>query len=104
MRKQPPNLRNLATVPTAILQALPAVPREGVELFLVTAEGIYNERRYAAGELIVCRGEARSGDITVLVPKGHGRPRLGQVDGLRLLGDGGELCSPARWGCAGRVV
>lgn len=104
MPNQPPNLRNLSTIPAAILKELPAVPREGVELFLVTAEGAYNGQRYSTGELIVCRGDARNGDITVLVPKGHGRPRLGRIDGARLRGDAEELCHPARFSSAGRVV
>lgn len=104
MPNQAPNLRNLSTVPAVILKELPAVPRDGVELFLVTAEGSYNGQRFAAGELIVCRGDARNGDTTVLVPKGHGRPRLGRIDGARLRGDAEELCHPARWGSAGRVV
>jgi hypothetical protein len=99
-----PNLRNLATVPAALLRDLPAVPRDGVELFLVTAEGTYEGQKYAVGELIVCRGEARNGDTTVLVPKGHGRPRLGRIAGTRFLGDAQEPCHPARWAPAGRVV
>jgi hypothetical protein len=99
-----PNLRNLATVPSALLRDLPAVPRDGVELFLVTAEGTYEGQKYAVGELIVCRGEARNGDTTVLVPKGHGRPRLGRIVGTRYLGDAQEPCHPARWAPAGRVV
>ncbi|MEO0602282.1 MAG: hypothetical protein AAF211_12645, partial [Myxococcota bacterium] len=56
------------------------------------------------GEVLVCRGDARPGDTVVLVARGHGRPRLGRVEGLRFVGDSGEPCHPARWVSAGPVV
>lgn len=98
-----PNLRSVPSAPEAVTRDL-AVPRERVELFLVTAEGSYGGWWFGAGDLIVCRGEARPGDVTVLVARGQGRPRLGKVDGSKFRGDAGELCLPARWRAAGRVV
>jgi hypothetical protein len=80
------------------------LPREGVRLFVVTGEGTFGGRGYGVGEVLVCRGEARSGDLTVLVARGHGRPRLGSVRGTRLVGDAGEPCLPERWQAAGRLV
>jgi hypothetical protein len=89
----------------SIREALPALPeREGVDLFVVVAEGAFAGQRWEVGEILVCRGEARSGDAVVLVARGHGRPRLGSVEGTRFLGDGGEPCHPARWRAAGRIV
>lgn len=78
-----------------------ASPRE---LFLVVAEGELGGRSFAVGDLLACGGPAASGDLVVLVPRGHGRPRLGTVQGARLLGDAGEPCHEVRWRVAGRVL
>jgi hypothetical protein len=99
-----PLLRSLDTLPPAVLRQLPPLPREGVEVFVVTAEGSLGSRRFAAGDLLVCRGPARQGDATVLVARGHGRPRLGSVEGTRFRGDAGEPCHPSRWRAAGALV
>jgi hypothetical protein len=89
---------------TEPLPGVPALPRDGVQLFLVTREGAFAGRTFGAGEVLVCRGEARSTDLTVLVARGHGRPRLGWVQGTRLIGDAGEPCLPERWAAVGRLV
>jgi hypothetical protein len=89
---------------TQALNGVPTLPREGVQLFVVIREGSFSGRTFGAGEVLVCRGEARSGDQTVLVARGHGRPRLGSVRGTRLVGDAGEPCLAERWQAAGRLV
>ena len=75
-----------------------------VEHFAVVREGICAHGQWGAGEVLVCRGEARDGDKVVLVARGHGRPRVGSVRKGRLYGDAGELCHPGRWRVAGRLV
>lgn len=99
-----PTLRPLAEVPPELAAQLPVLPAEGFEIFLVTGAGAFGDQRYLAGEVVLCRGEARTGDTTVLVARGVGRPRLGTVEGLRFRGDGGEPCHPARWRSAGKLV
>lgn len=98
-----PTLRPIRSVPEEVSRDL-VYPRERVELFLVVEEGIFGGIRFAAGDLVACRGEARQGDVTVLVARGQGRPRLGSVAGTRFRGDAGEPCHPARWRSAGLVV
>lgn len=99
-----PCIRSLDNVPETVLRELPTLPREGVELFVVTTEGVYGGIRFAAGEVLVCRGEARPGDVVVLVARGFGLPRVGSLDGTRFRGDAGEPCHPGRWRAAGPVV
>ncbi|MEZ4241401.1 MAG: hypothetical protein R3F59_35665 [Myxococcota bacterium] len=82
----------------------PGIPREGVEVFVVTGEGSHGAIAFAVGDLLVCRGAARPGETTVLVARGHGRPRLGTVEGTRFRGDAGEPCHPDRWRSAGALV
>jgi hypothetical protein len=76
----------------------------GVQTFVVVSEGAVGDLSLAVGDVLVCRGEARSGDRTVLVAAGLGRPRLGLRQGSRWLGDQGEPCSEERWRSAGRLV
>lgn len=100
-----PTLVPLGPSDRAVLPAgagLPAV--EAQELFLVVVEGEFAGRVFAAGDLLVCGGRAHHGDLVVLVPRGHGRPRLGSIKGARLLGDAGEPCHEVRWRIAGRLV
>lgn len=89
-------------------QAAPSASRAGasapVEHFVVVRDGAWAGGSWSAGEVVVCRGEARDGDVVVLVARGHGRPRLGRVVGGELFGDAGERCHPARWRVAGRCV
>ena len=75
-----------------------------VRLFRVVESGAFGGQRWSAGQVLVCRGTPRTGDAVVLVARGHGRPRMGRVQGTRFIGDAGEPCHPARWGAAGRVV
>lgn len=86
----------------AATRSAPPVP--GVEVFLVVREGTFGGREYGVGDLVLCRGEARPGDDTVLVALGHGRPRFGSRRNARWLGDAGEPCAAERWRSAGRVV
>ncbi len=82
---------------------LPALPVEpGLQAFLVVGEGSYLGVDYAVRDVLVCRGEARSGRPTVLVAR-HGRPRMGSVVGRRLLGDANEPCHPGRWQPVGEL-
>ncbi len=76
----------------------------GVETFVVSSEGWFEGVAMSPGDVLVCRGEARHGDATVLVALGMGRPRLGSRKGTRWLGDGGEPCAEERWRSAGRLV
>lgn len=78
---------------------------EGAELFRVVEGGEFAGRAWVAGEIMMCRGEPRSGDAVVLVARGRqGRPRVGQVVGTRFLGEVGEPCHPARWRASAKVV
>jgi hypothetical protein len=95
-----------ASAPTIrpLNEPVTGVTQPGVRLFVVTSEGRFGGCTFATGEVLVCRGEARSADLTVLVARGHGRPRLGSVVGTRLVGDAGEPCLPERWQAAGKLV
>lgn len=92
-----------------VLESLanPALPPEveGAELFRVRQGGQFAGRLWVPGEVMMCRGEARSGDAVVLVSRGRqGRPRVGRMQGTRFLGEVGEPCHPARWRACGKVV
>lgn len=76
----------------------------GSVAFEVVREGEFAGMFLAAGDVLVCRGEAVQGDHTVLVALGLGRPRLGSRRGGRWLGDAGEPCAEERWRSAGRLV
>jgi hypothetical protein len=84
--------------------ATPFRALQGAELFVVLEAGVYDRRWFGVGEVLVCSGEAQAEDATVLVARGFGRPRIGAVQGDRLIGDAGEPCHPARWRSAGRVA
>jgi len=98
-----PLLRPLSAAPSSVRPLLPTLPAD-LPAFVVVAEGDFGGHRFAAGDVVVCRGEAVHGDATVLVPCGHGRPRLGAVHGTTLRGDAGEPCSAVRWQAAGKLV
>lgn len=99
-----PVLRSLADIDPLALRDLPVpLSHPGLALFVVVREGLTGGHWFSAGEVLVCRGEARSGDATVLVAR-HGHPRVGRVQAGRLVGDGGEPCHTARWQSAGRLV
>ena len=85
-------------VPLAAGQAGP------VEAFVVVREGAFGGEVYGVGDVLLCRGDARNGDATVLVATGVGRPRLGLRRNGRWLGDAGEPCAEERWRSAGRLV
>lgn len=72
-------------------------------LYAVIEAGDFGGRRYAVGEVVVCRGEPAATEPVVLVPRGPGRPMLGRVDREAITGDAGEPCAPARWTVAGRI-
>ncbi len=100
-----PSLRDVADAHPELALGLPALPQQGgLGLFVVTSEGRFWGRQWSVGDVVVCRGEARSGDPTVLVARGHGRPRLGSVRGARVWGDAGEPCHSGRWRVAGRLA
>lgn len=99
-----PSLRPLSEIPPELEADLPELPADGFELFVVTDGGTFGGQSYDRGEVLLCRGLARTGETTVLVAHGVGRPRLGTVEGLRFRGDGGEPCLPARWRSAGKLV
>ncbi len=90
---------NLVRAPGCV----PPMPvEEGLSAFLVVGEGRFLDVAYAVGDVLVCRGEPRSGRTTVLEAR-HGRPRLGTVLGQRLVGDAGEACHPTRWRAVGEL-
>ena len=100
-----PVLASLHSLHPAARSALPPLADgPSVEHFAVVREGICAHGRWGAGEVLVCRGEARDGDKVVLVARGLGRPRVGSVRKGRLYGDAGEPCHPGRWRVAGRLV
>jgi len=87
-------------LPRGVFQACET---RGMSLFVVESGGQYAGRNFQAGELVVCGDGARAGESVVLVPRGRGRVRLGAVKGTHLIGDGGEVCSQARWAVAGHL-
>lgn len=93
-------IRASSTLPG--LPELPVAP--DMSWFVVARAGQFGDAAWHEGEVLVCRGKARPGDTIVLVAKGHGRPRLGRLDGLRFFGDHGEPCHPGRWASAGPIV
>ena len=77
---------------------------EDDELFVVLSAGHFNGVWWSKGDVVVCGGTADAGNATVLVPHGHGWPRLGNVSAYgRLSGDAGEPCSIDRWNVCGTV-
>ncbi|HHO53415.1 MAG TPA: hypothetical protein ENK18_21730 [Deltaproteobacteria bacterium] len=100
-----PVLSPIEEIPPKLQERLPSVPdSEDASLFVVLRSGSFGGQHWVPGEVLVCRGTAYTGDAVVLVARGHGRPRLGCVQGSRFFGDAGEPCHPARWRAAGRVV
>ena len=100
-----PRLSRIEDTPHRLLAALPRLPRgRDVRAFVVTREGRCQSGRWCVGDVVVCRGEASPGDDVVMLPRGVGRPQLGRVEGVRLLGAQGEPCHPARWQVAGKIV
>ena len=86
-------------------QELPAIWRDcAAETFVVAAPGEFGGIRYRVGDMLVCRGDADSDELVVLVARRHERPRVGWVRREGLEGEHGEPCSPVRWRPAGRVV
>jgi hypothetical protein len=79
-------------------------PGVGTTAFVVVSAGAFQGCWLERGTVILCGGDARSGQAVVLVSRSPGRPRLGHVQGAGLYGDRGEPCSAARWMAAGRVV
>src|SRR5690606_8938694 len=75
-----------------------------LRLFRVIEEGFYAGRCWREGDVIACRDTVEPWGPVVLEARGHGRPRLGALQGRALFGDGGEPCSPLRWRVAGEVV
>ncbi|MCB9688762.1 MAG: hypothetical protein H6735_27225 [Alphaproteobacteria bacterium] len=92
----------------AIVKGIEPVPGvfsgRGSVAFEVIREGEFAGIRMGVGDVLVCRGDARQGDHTVLVAQGLGRPRLGSRRGGRWLGDAGEPCAEERWRSAGKLV
>ena len=87
------------------LARLPALPGQPALIcFLITRSGHHGGADYSAGDVVLCDDSACHGDEVVLTACGYGRPRLGHIDGLALIGDAGERCHPGRWRAAGRVV
>ena len=100
-----PVLLSLADAHAVVRQGLPPLSGgDSVAHFVVVRHGECVHGQWGAGEVLVCRGEARDGDLVVLVARGHGRPRVGTVRGGRLYGDAGEPCHAGRWTVAGRLV
>ena len=88
-----------------ILEALPEQSGAEGELFQVVRRGVFADRIWNVGEILLCRGEPRWGDPVVFAVRGRqGRPRLGCVEGTRFLGEAGEPCHPGRWRLCGAVV
>jgi hypothetical protein len=90
----------LHEAPLALPHGLPF----GGRLFRVAHGGQFGGRRFQAGELALVGGIPQEGDAVVLVAIGPGRPRLGSVQGRRILGDRGEPCLTSRWEVAGRLL
>jgi hypothetical protein len=63
--------------------------------FVVERGGQIGDLRVEAGDVIVCGGEVRDGEVT---------PRVGWVRGIRLVGEVGEPCDVERWHPAGRIL
>ncbi len=84
--------------------ARPAGIPSSAQVFSVARDGEFGGRSFRSGELVIVSGTPEQGDSVVLVARGPGRPMLGRVDGLRLLGDHGEPCLLSRWSVAGRLV
>ena len=100
-----PRLTPIEDAPPSIVSSLPRLPQgPDVQVFMVVRGGHCLSGRWRVGDVIVCRGEASTGDDVVLLAGGLGRPQLGRVEGIRLLGVLGEPCHPARWRVAGKIT
>lgn len=76
----------------------------GTQVFSVLRDGSFHGRFYRAGEYLLVSGAPQADEAVVMVPSGVGRPQLGSVDGVRLVGSFGEPCSRSRWAVSGRVA
>ena len=72
--------------------------------FVVEQAGVFAGLTLRVGDVLVTGGRTRPGDVTVLVARGMGRPRVGTVTSKGLFGTHGEPCSTARWMAAGRLL
>jgi hypothetical protein len=72
--------------------------------FVVLMEGMYENRLYHQGEILVCDTGTEHGGVVVLTARGPGRPRVGRVDETGVWGDAGEPCNPVRWEVAGSIA
>jgi hypothetical protein len=69
----------------------------------VASGGAFEERRFDAGDVLLCVQETRDGAVLVLAPAGMGRPRLARRRGSRLVGAMGETLSGDRWRVVGQL-
>ena len=96
----------LRTAPALVQRALRAgaLQTESPH-FVVTVGGDLNGLYVERGAVLICEPVAGSSrGPVVLLPKGHGRPCVGQIQGNTLLGEHGEPCSPRRWQVSGAIV
>ncbi len=70
----------------------------------VVRSGVFRGRHYEVGDVLLCGGSPAWGSTVILAARGLGRPRLGAIQGGRVLGDRGEACSATRWVAVGRVL
>lgn len=73
-------------------------------MFSVLRAGTFGGRTYRVGEIVLVDGVADAKHGMVMVPAGQGRPQLGTLDGVALIGPYGEPCSRQRWHVAGRLL
>lgn len=91
-------------VPATQAFPLPAHLPAGAQVFEVVRSGSFAGHVFSKGERLIVDGAAQRGDAVVLVARGRGRPRLGQVRAHGLVGDLGEPCLERRWAVAGRLL
>ncbi|TVQ86481.1 MAG: hypothetical protein EA397_19985 [Deltaproteobacteria bacterium] len=96
----------LRTAPALVQRALRAgALRSGATQFVVTVGGDLNGLYVERGAVLVCDPDSTSSRCpVVLLPKGHGRPCVGRIEGKHLRGEHGEPCSPRRWQVSGGIV
>jgi len=73
-------------------------------MFVVLSDGVFMDRWWTRGDVLVCEEGVRPGRAVVLITTGYGWPRLGTATaGGGMLGDAGEPCSPHRWSAVGAI-